>query len=415
MKMHRNILVGVITLCITSSASAAIVGQYAASWGSPSVKKCITTFPQEFSIDAAGGFQEKINLLLPRTINENGAEFCPYMAGSYRKNRTERPILRVFYANGKSAADCFWVCKNGWGGHNCSVDYSAGASTCDSVELNIEKISGDTEGTETEFAAFSGEHYDCNNEVNDKRTSDQNNYHYVTLGVEKILPHGAVVRPVTLRAFAERANGDDWNYVLLEPIGSDSHVLCKNGYKPSADGTSCVPINAVLCDNTPICDGWDHEVFQDTQNYKRKNVDGCIQYRCAQSGYGFTGNPTGEDSDRECIECSAEGYYASLGDNGICVLSPLKGGEGVEYDEDGNPVVFELEQTRKRDMTERTYKGKPCWQHLLDGDDAFKKCLVPNKVSVAVDVDKPAISKPEVAAGSWGKTFDASQIPVVKF
>lgn len=387
MKMHRNILVGVMALCITSSASAAIVKQYASSWGSPSVKKCITTFPQEFSIDESGDLQHQINVLLPRTINENGAEFCPYLAGSYRKNKTERPILRVFYADGKSAADCFWVCKNGWGGHNCSVDYSAGARTCDSVELNIARISDNNKGPETEFAAFSADHYDCNNKVNGYRTSDQNNYHYVTLGVEKILTHGVVVRPVTLRAFAERGSGSDWNYVLLETINSDSHVLCKNGYKPSVDNSACVPIDSVLCANTPMCDGWDHEVFQDAQIYKRKVVDGCIQYRCVQSGYGFAGDPTVEDSDRECIECSAEGYYASLGDNGICVLSPLEDDKVVEYDEDGNPVEFELEQTRKRDMTEHTYKGKPCWQHLLDGDDEFKACLLANKASAAVDVE----------------------------
>ncbi|MBR6597945.1 MAG: hypothetical protein IKL37_03850 [Alphaproteobacteria bacterium] len=419
MKMHKNIFVGFMALCVASPAFAdKVSGEVSTSWGNPSVKKCISTFPTEFSIDEDGQFQEKINVLLPRTINGNGVEFCPMLIASYRSSTTKRPELYAYYAKGKSAADCFWVCKDGFGGKNCSVDYSTGAQTCDAVPLDIPRMSGNDDNGSAKVAYFFKDHYDCSNKVNERKTSDQNNYHYVTMGVEKILEHGVISRPVTIRAFGEKSESG-WNYALMEPIGADFHLLCKNGYKPNVDNSDCVPIDSVLCDTTPICNGWDHEIFKDREMYKRQNAKekykvlskrererSCIQYRCAQSGYGFAGDPTAtDDAGRECVACPPDGYYGTISPNGRCEMSPLEDGKAVEYDEKGNVVQFELEKTRKRDMTEQTYKGKPCWQYLLDGDDEFKACLLANKVQVAVDDDKPASSKPVVDI----------QLPVVKF
>lgn len=396
MKMHKNIFVGFMALCVASPAFAdKVSGEVSTSWGNPSVKKCISTFPTEFSIDKDGQFQEKINTLLPRTINDNGVEFCPMLIGSYRKNTTDRPALYAYYAQGKSAADCFWVCKDGFGGKNCSVDYSTGAQTCDAVPLDIPRMSGNDDNGSVKMAYFFKDHYDCSNKVDGRKTSDQNNYHYVTMGVEKILEHGVISRPVTIRAFGQKSD-KGWNYVLMEPIGADFHLLCKNGYKPNVDNSACVPIDSVLCDATPICDGWDHAVFKDTKTYKRKNVDGCIQYRCAQSDYGFAGDPTSEDSARECIECSADGYYSVLLDDGRCEMRPLEDGKGVEYDENGNVVQFELEKTRKRDMINKTggKLNKPCWQYMVEDEEEFRNCLSSGTSSSSSSSSDSATSSP---------------------
>ena len=187
--------------------------------------------------------------------------------------------------------------------------------------------------------------------------------HYSTLGIKKLLSHGAIVQPITARA-AGRRNKKGTGVVIVTPIDTTTYVLCKDGYRPNSAQTDCEPIKPAVCGVEVICDGWDHEVFEDSNKYKKKQVyidgsttDTCIQYRCKQSGYGFAGDPTYlDDEGRECIECSADGYYATIMDNGRCEMSPLEDGKAVEYDEKGNVVQFELEKTRKRDMIEQTYK-----------------------------------------------------------
>jgi hypothetical protein len=253
-------------------------------------------------------------------------------------------------------------------------------------------MSGNDDNGSVTMAYFFKDHYDCSNKVDGRKTSDQNNYHYVTMGVEKILEHGVISRPVTIRAFGQKSD-KGWNYVLMEPIGADFHLLCKNGYKPNVDNSACVPIDSVLCDTTPICVGWDHEIFKDREMYKRQNATekyrpfskakvererSCIQYRCAQSGYGFAGDPTAtDDAGRACVACPPDGYYGAISPNGRCEMSPLEDGKGVEYDENGNVVQFELEKTRKRDMINKTGGkfNKPCWQYLVEDEEEFRNCL----------------------------------------
>ena len=381
MKMHKNIFVGFMALCVASPAFADEVNsEIATSWENPAIQECRTEFESDFCIQNVCKNENNINVYLAKTISQNGVEFCPGMFDYERPANSNRPYLKGWYAKGKGHDDCFWLCKEGFGGKNCSVDYSTGAQTCDAVEIEKFITNSDDTGSALDFDYFKKVHKDCSSKKITTwdgatwKEANKDSYHYSTLGIKKLLAHGAIVQPITARAAGKR-NNKGTGVVIVTAIGADFHLLCKNGYKPNADNSDCVPIDAVLCDATPICDGWDHAVFKDTKTYKRKNVDGCIQYRCAQSDYGFAGDPRSEDSARECIKCSADGYYSVLLDDGRCEMSPLEDGKGVEYDENGDVVQFELEKTRKRDMINKTDGNKPCWQYMVEDEEKFRNCL----------------------------------------
>ncbi len=392
MKMHKNIFVGFMALCVASPAFAAEVNSdIATSWVEDvAIQYCHTEFAGDFCIQDVCKNENNINVYLAKTISENGVEFCPGMLDYDRPSNSNRPALKSWYSEGKGQDDCFWLCKGGYGGKNCSVNYSTGAQTCDAVEIEKFITNSDKAGSALAWAYFKADTHDCSkNKITTwngdswKETNGKDPWHYLTLGIKKLLPHGAIVQPITARA-AGRRNYKGTGVVIVTPIDTASWVLCKDGYKPNLAQTDCEPISPAVCGVEVICDGWDKELFKNTETYKKKQVykdgstkDTCVQYRCKQNGYGFAGDPTHlDDSERECIKCSADGYYATIMDNGQCILTPLEDGKGVEYDENGNVVQFELEKTRKRDMiNKKDASGKPCWQYLVDDEEEFRNCL----------------------------------------
>ena len=388
MKMHKNIFVGFMLLCVASPAFADDMSK----WGSPEIRTCHTEFSGDFCIQDVCKNENNINVYLAKTISENGVEFCPGMLDYDRPSNSNRPALKSWYSEGKGQDDCFWLCRNGFGGKNCSDNYSTEAKTCDAVEIEKFITNSDNTGSALALAYFKADHYDCSeNKITTwngdtwKETNGKNSWHYLTLGIKKLLSHGAIVQPITARA-AGRRNYKGTGVVIVTPIGTTTYVLCKDGYKPNDAETDCEPISPAVCGVEVICDGWDKEIFKDSNKYKKKLVykdgsttDTCIQYRCKQTGYGFAGDPTYlDDSERECIECSDDGYYATIMDDGRCEMSPLEEGKGVEYDEKGNVVQFELEKTRKRDMINKTggKLNKPCWQYMVEDEEEFRNCLV---------------------------------------
>ena len=398
MKMHKNIFVGFMALCVASPALADNVSNLKSDWGNPAIQKCAKEFAGDFCIQSVCKNENNINVYLAKTIRANGVEFCPGMFDYDRPSNSDRPYLKSWYAKGKGQDDCFWLCKPGFGGRECSADYSGAAVSCDAIDIPkfiSDSDESDEHGLSVGFDYFQKEHYDCGGKITawDGATwkeANKNSYHYSTLGIKKLLSHGAIVQAVTARA-AGRRNKKDTGLVIVVPTGTETYVLCKNGYTANADNSDCVPIDSVLCDTTPICNGWDHEIFKDREMYKRQNAKekyvhiskigaerSCIQYRCAQSGYGFAGDPTAtDDAGRACVACPPDGYYGAISPNGRCEMSPLEDGKGVEYDENGNVVQFELEKTRKRDMINKTGGkfNKPCWQYLVDDEDEFRNCL----------------------------------------
>lgn len=411
MKMHKNIFVGFMALCVASPAFADKVNsEIATSWGNPAIQECRTEFEGDFCIQNVCKNENNINVYLAKTISKNGVEFCPGMFDYDRPANSDRPYLKGWYSDGKGQDDCFWLCKKGFGGKNCSVDYSTGAQTCDAVKIEKFITDSDKTGSALDFDYFEKVHKDCSSkkittwEGDTWKEANKNSYHYSTLGIKKLLAHGAIVQPITARAAGKRNNKGS-GVVIVTAIGADFHLLCKNGYTANADNSDCVPIDSVLCDATPICNGWNHEIFKDREMYKRQNATekymgpsknkerSCIQYRCAQSGYGFAGDPTAaDDAGRACIACPPDGYYGTISPNGRCEMSPLEDGKGVEYDEKGNVVQFELEKTRKRDMINKTggKLNKPCWQYMVEDEEEFRNCLASSSSGWESDVEVPS-------------------------
>lgn len=356
-------------------------------------------------VESVGGCANQITFLmyLPREKTTGGARFCPTLVTSYRANSGKNPKLLFNGAKSASETDCFWACHNGWGGSKCedrvmeisttatkyAIDYIAGY--CQSEQIT--RFTGsDSESNATSGGAsvekWGEKAYECNDSFAGKRSSNAKQYHYLSVSVKGMVPsgYGVIAQPIQLRAFSDR--GNDVNRVMAKPIGSEM-IMCSPGYMVSSSGLDCVPINTTACGNVTFCEKWkDIEMFQDSQMYKKYTVvsgedeyhheQTCLQYRCAQSGYAFAGDPLGaDDSGRKCIECS-EGVYVTVNSaNGQCIRTEPENGEGIDTNpKTGEIVVFDLRQTRKSDMvSKKDADGKACWLQLLTGDDEYKKCL----------------------------------------
>ena len=190
MKMHKNIFVGFMLLCVASPAFADDMSK----WGSPEIRTCHTEFSGDFCIQDVCKNENNINVYLAKTISENGVEFCPGMLDYDRPSNSNRPALKSWYSEGKGQDDCFWLCRNGFGGKNCSDNYSTEAKTCDAVEIEKFITNSDNTGSALALAYFKADHYDCSeNKITTwngdtwKETNGKNSWHYLTLGIKKLL------------------------------------------------------------------------------------------------------------------------------------------------------------------------------------------------------------------------------------
>ena len=406
----------VLLMCsVTSYAGAYSVSDSVKTvWGKPSISKCnshegdVADFCQSVTdngaVDADRCAAKKpmgMHLYVATSINENGARFCPVYALSYRADGSGKP--ETYYAMNKNTDNCFWVCRDGFGGSECGADYKTVAKSCDPVQLtkpikllasewasrkNKESLKYMSGYTEVDPAFFASNTYDCNQKWQGMKSADKNQKHDIVLAVRRFTDdgHGVVAQLLQLRAFDEKGEGKKYapKRVLLKVADEQQHVLCKDGYKIGSSGDSCVPIDNMLCQNIKPCDGWVPDNFP-LEKYKvfvptTENADDtkCYEYRCKESGYAFREDPDNPSvADYECIECTGDGVQITA--SGYCfVQKPVDNLTGqyetVTFDGEVKTVVMPS-VTLQQMKDAKGADGKLCWQDRFESTDDFRECM----------------------------------------
>lgn len=304
------------------------------------------------------------------SLRSGGMQFCTVYVDSWRKNTTKQSVATWYTATpGNSAAPrCVWLCEDGWGGKECNTKGESNLVEPQKISTSLysvmAKVSDEGDNiyiNEDDWTTIR----DCNDTQFGQRSADRNQQHEVTYGVVGWLPsgHGARVAPIAARAFCGRNKTKDDCRIIIDIVGPEQY-LCMIGYKLDATGRDCIlsTTENVVTD----CDGWAGSDFA-SSDYIKITKDGCYQYRCAKSGYGFKGNP--KATNPECVECPTSMRQGVSQIDGECVITDngyifnpsatSKEGESVKASE----LNF-------KDFLKRDSDNIPCWM-----TDDFKKCL----------------------------------------
>lgn len=318
-------------------------------------------------------------MMVARKVTQNGAYFCPTQVES--DNRQEWRDAWTEYADATSGNEalCVWLCKSGYSGPTCNQSASS-VTTCDSTTLfrdnysNL-KILSSGNNIEDSVAMFS-----FNNYVVCEKNKIRKEEHDMILAIKRWTAsgHGAFVRQVVVRADAEKPyTGRKSSAVVYDAQNSSDILVCKNGYKPNANGTDCESIKAGLCPESTadkiakLCPNW---TDMDTAVHDFKLVNDCYQYRCIQPGYAFTSS-----ANRTCEECSSDAKTGISPADGTCIR--CEAGQIFNEDSATSGYCSEALAYSKTDLMYGKGKTKDsvkdideqCWT-LLNPDE-YKKCV----------------------------------------
>ncbi|MCQ2562578.1 MAG: hypothetical protein MJ158_03125 [Alphaproteobacteria bacterium] len=255
-----------------------------------------------------------ISMMIAVDTTEGGAKFCPISIVGANEKRGN--AWTEYYSAGDG---CVWLCRQGWTGEKCS-EKEDNVTTCDSTRLlqsNYDNISKTDESNrsniENNIVNWGANNYDgCG--------LNKGQEHDLIFAISDWLPsgHGAFVRPYMVRAQREGwPNLVSWiNIYPASSVYQDKNtktiaqIACKNGYKPNDDGTDCVIIREGLC-SLDYCAGWKQTGFDEKKHYEVA-VNGCYQYRCKETGYGF-------DANKNCVDCGSSMRDGISPKDGTCV------------------------------------------------------------------------------------------------
>lgn len=327
--------------------------------------------------------------MIARSLNERGAQFCLTYVYVDRKDVAifQRPQTKYKSASKPPFPECVWLCKDGWTGDKCETAVSATTETsCNPTLLKSTTYVGMSPGSksvENSVAMFWSHDKDCNDTRFEQKPSTYNQEHDIVLGISSILAsgHGAWVEPMTVRAWCPNGmvakEATNVCKVIIDRRAkyakgktgdaeyTDAKTLvCMDGYKPNAAKTDCIVVNQSVCASIAECNKWDASLYKDTDKYKKMVVNGCNQYRCAQDGYGFDGDPT--TGQRDCIECPTSVKQGISYTTGEC----LKAAPGQMY---SNGELVKAHETIRSEMT-KAGGDKPCW--TLETPGEYKRCLL---------------------------------------
>ena len=254
------------------------------------------------------GDEGAIVVNMARKYNDRGGYFCPTAIQAGNSNGTANTWMNFQYTTSSSHA-CRWICIDGYKGTDCATEDKGDVLGSESM-IQLQKGYRYTSGEhghriETPISVFAKEENWSN--------SGKNSYVKV-LGIIKYYEHGVSVGPIWIYG-TRNGNGQNksWIYKIHHETGSGntSVLLCDTGYRV-VNGT-CAKIK----DNPvppPMCNGWTEEEFNaHASEYVYETVNGCRQYRCADTNKAFSavGNHT-------CAPCSTGVRGGPDPTNGVC-------------------------------------------------------------------------------------------------
>lgn len=303
-----------------------------------------------------------------------GQKYCPIQVES---NRVELGVPNkaswTTYSapNGTSSSKCFWLCKPGYSGEECS-EQVANATTCDLTELK-----------ESDFSSVENVKWYINIEYDlpllcrAYRTKCGDNTLQsevdVIMAVKSFLPsgHGAWVYPLVVHArHSGNPHSDDFKaFPNVYPM-SAPEVRCKNGYTQNATKDDCIPINQGLCDNAG-CKKL-APTFDDAQHTVVNVSETACKFRCTAEEHGFK-----SATDHTCVECKTTLTQGVSDETGTCIT--CSGGEVYDrflgrcdkaYMLNGNDLQYGHGKTKNSQQD----ISKQCWT-MKDMDD-FRDCVL---------------------------------------
>lgn len=319
-------------------------------------------------------------MVVARDANAHGAYFCPTSVIARNKNKTDAWTV---YA--PVSAQCFWLCKSGWTGDNCSKSVNDTVVRCDSWKIDQstykDVVLADhfQKGNVEDYVAMWGANY------YDKCSSKWLQEHDLIFAISRWTAsgHGAFARPYMIRA-RHNNQKDMYSWIEIYPAASTqfnyntktpSKLYCRIGYKPNSNGTDCVPINETIC-NTSWCESWDRNKFNSNNMTLTIPEVGtkCLQWRCAKPNYALAG--VGSTSCSECVKSAKDGINPA---NGTCVHC----GSGKFFDETASAYSYCVDAVSKT-KTQLKYGGgssaspigEQCW--TKDTVDEYKACVLGN-------------------------------------
>ncbi len=259
---------------------------------------------QQKSLSNRGTYDDEmaIIMMVAMSVNANGARFCPIQLQGRNKNKGD--AWTEYFTPQNSSNLCFWLCKDGYYGNECSLTSPSGCDTktvlnnksdgiFGQVTFATDKKSPNIEDSIPRF--FWGYKQGCG--------AHKKQEHDVLLAIGRWAPSGkgGFAYPIVFRA--ERSGWDDMiSTATLYRI--DDHglnfnetLVCLNGYKPNAAKTDCIEANSTVCSNVKMCD--DFQQGYDATKHEIYTPEGekCTKYRCRKTDEGF------RPGTKECASC----------------------------------------------------------------------------------------------------------------
>ena len=158
-----------------------------------------------------------------------------------------------------------------------------------------------------------------------------------------------------------------------------SILVCKNGYKPNANGDNCEPINRELCPESiedmraALCTGWT-DMDENIHDFKLDATKNCYQFRCINNKEAFVSG-----ADRTCAECVTSPRNGVSPVNGVCIRCD----KGKIFDANAKSSGYCTDTTgyTKTDMMYGKGKTKNSVQNIDDQcwplitPDEYKECV----------------------------------------
>lgn len=254
------------------------------------------------------GDEGAIVVNMARKYNGRGGYFCPTAIQAGNSNGTDNTWMNLMYTT-DSSHDCRWICIDGYKDEDCATEDKGdvvGSESMIQLQKGYRYTSGEhSHRIETPVSVFAKQE-NWNN-------GGKQSYIQV-LGIIKYYEHGVSVGPIWIYGTRDGNNNNkSWIYKIHHQTGAGntSVLLCDDGYR--VVNGNC----AKMLDNPfppPMCNGWTEEEFNaHASEYVYKEVDGCRQYRCADSNKAFKAV-----GDHTCTECSTGVRGGPLRSNGVC-------------------------------------------------------------------------------------------------
>lgn len=318
------------------------------------------------------------------TETAGGVQFCTVHVIGYRYYSSHRTDATWYVATptNNSSPRCVYLCENGWGGKDCSKKLSEFADeykVCVPQVMSESLYSSMSTGPDTGDNIYTDEgwtdRHDCNDTQYGQRASDRDHEFEVTYGIVKWLPsgHGARVAPIAARGFCGRNKTEDECLAILNVVGTEE-IMCMPGYELNRDSTDCVVAAGYkdVCDGIVNCEDWPADKFA-SSDYIRvlDEKEQCYKYRCAQSGYGFAGDPTTNSTCKECPSSMTQGVSLITGK---CLTAQsgylINQAATTEAEE-----ILKAEALYTNDFLKQdSIKKIPCWMSAQNPEE-FKNCV----------------------------------------